>query len=90
MMNSKETTILELINLLKIVEPALKKECKVVMLVDSSSSKKSSKNKKKRKSTKAQGGVAKKKASRQPQKVLTSIVARMAIRRETTRPIWSL
>ena len=58
MMNSKKTTILELINLLKIVELALKKEGKVVMLVDSSSSK----NKKKRKSTKAQGGVAKKKA----------------------------
>ena len=54
-MNDKETTILELINLLKTVEPPLKKEGKVVMLVDSSSSKKSSKNKKNRKSTKAKG-----------------------------------
>ena len=53
--NNKETTILELINFLKTVEPTLKKKVKVVMLVDSSSSKKSSKNKKNRKFTKAQG-----------------------------------
>ena len=57
-MNYKETTILELVNLLKTVEPTLKNEGKIVMLVDSSGSK----NKKKRKSTKARGGVAKKKA----------------------------
>ena len=51
-MNDKETSILELINLLKTIEPTLKKEGKVVLLVDSSGSKKSSKNKKKRKITK--------------------------------------
>ena len=61
-MNDKETTIPELINLLKTVEPTLKKEGKTVMLVDSSSFKKDSKNKTKRKATKAKGGVAKKKA----------------------------
>ena len=49
-MNDKETTIPEMINLLKIVEPTLVKEGKTVMLVNSSSSKKGSKNKKKRKS----------------------------------------
>ena len=49
-MNNKKTTITELINLLKTVEPTLKKEGKVVMFVDSSCSK--NKNKKK-KSTKA-------------------------------------
>ena len=45
-MNKIETTIPKLINLLKIVEPPLKKEGKVVMVVESSGSKKSSKNKK--------------------------------------------
>ena len=52
-MNDKETFLSEPINLLKIVEPTLKKEGKAMMLVDSFGSKKSSKNKKKRKSTKA-------------------------------------
>ena len=61
-MNDKETFIFKLINLLKTVEPTLKKEGKIVMLVDSSGSKKSSKNKKKRKITKQKGGAAKKKA----------------------------
>ena len=61
-MNNKETSILELINLLKTVEPTLKKEGKIVMVVDSFGSKKSSKNKKKRKITKQKGGLAKKKA----------------------------
>ena len=51
-MNDKETSIPELINLLKTVEPTLKKEGKTVMLVDSSNSKNSSKNNKKRKITK--------------------------------------
>ena len=60
-MNDKETTIPELINLLKTVEPTLVKEGKTVMLVNSSSSKKGSKNKKKRKITKKKGGEAKKK-----------------------------
>ena len=60
-MNDKETTIPELINLLKTVEPTLVKEGKTVMLVNSSSSKKGSKNKNKRKITKKKGGVAKKK-----------------------------
>ena len=60
-MNDKETTIPELINLLKTVEPTLMKEGKTVMLVNSSSSKKSSKNKKKRKITKQKGWVSKKK-----------------------------
>ena len=61
-MNDKETSIPEHVNLLKIIEPTLKKEGKTVMLVDSSNSKKSSKNKKKRKITKQKGGTAKKKA----------------------------
>ena len=52
-MNDKEASIPELINLLKTVEPTLKKESKAVMLMESSSSKHSYKNKKKRKSTKA-------------------------------------
>ena len=61
-MNDKETTIPELINLLKTVEPTLMKEGTTVMLVNSSSSEKGFKNKKKRKITKQKGGVAKKKA----------------------------
>ena len=61
-MNDKETTIPELINLLKTVEPTLVKEGKTVMLVNSFSSKKGSKNKKKRKITKQKGRAAKKKA----------------------------
>ena len=60
-MNDKETTIPELINLLKTFEPTLMKEGKTVMLMYSSSSKKGSKNKKKRKITKKKGGAAKKK-----------------------------
>ena len=59
--NDKETTIPELINLLKTVEPTLMKEGKTVMLMYSSSSKKGSKKKKKRKITKKKGGAAKKK-----------------------------
>ena len=61
-MNDKETSLPELINLLKTIEPTFKNEGKVVLLVDSFDSKKSSKNKKKRKITKQKGGVAKKKA----------------------------
>ena len=45
-MNNIMSTILEMINFLKIIEPSLRNEEKHVMLVDSSSSK----NKKKRKS----------------------------------------
>ena len=56
-MNDKESTIPELINLLKTVEPTLVKEGKTVVLVNSSSSK----NKKKRKITKQKGEAAKKK-----------------------------
>ena len=56
-MNDKETSIHELINLLKTVEPTLKKEGKTVILVDFSSFK----NKKKRKITKQKRGVAEKK-----------------------------
>ena len=59
-MNDKETTILELINLLKTVEPTLIKEGKTVTLVNSPSSKKGSKNKNKRKITKKKGGAIKK------------------------------
>ena len=55
-MKNKETSVPEHINLLKIVEPTLKKEGKTVMLVDPSGSKKSYKNKKKRKITKQKGG----------------------------------
>ena len=54
-MNDKETTIPELINLLKTVEPTLMKEGKIVILVNCSSSK----NKKKRKITKQKGGATK-------------------------------
>ena len=61
-MNDKETIITELINLLKKVEPTLKKEGKVVRLVNSFSSNKSFENRKKRKSIKVRRGVAKKKA----------------------------
>ena len=62
---SKETSILKLINLLKTIEPTLKKDAKTVMLVDSSASKKSSKNKKKtKKPMKAKGSVTKKDAQR--------------------------
>ena len=61
-MNDKESSIPKLINLLKIVEPTLKKKGKIVMLVDSSSSKTSSKNNNKRKFTKRKGGAARKKA----------------------------
>ena len=53
-MNNIESSVPELINLLKLVEPTLKKEGKTIMLVDSSSFK----NTKKRKSTKLKGGVA--------------------------------
>ena len=50
-MNDKQTTIPELINMLKTIEPTLMKEGKTVMLVNSSSSKKGSKKNKKRKMT---------------------------------------
>ena len=60
-MNDKETTISELINLLKTAEPTLMKEGKTVMLVKSSNYKKGSKSKKKRKIIKQKGGAAKKK-----------------------------
>ena len=89
-MNDKESSIPELVNLLKTVEPTLKKEGKIVMLVDSSSSKKGSKNKKKRKITKKKGGVAKKKRlRRRPQRVHASIVEKKTIGREIPRPTWS-
>ena len=57
-MNNKETSILELVNLLKIVEPTLKKEGKTMMHVDSFGSK----SNKKRKIKKKKGRAAKKKA----------------------------
>ena len=57
-MNNKESFIPELINLLNTVEPTLKKEGKIVILVDSYGSK----NKKKRKINKQKGGAANKKA----------------------------
>ena len=60
-MNNIESTIPKLINMLKTVEPSLKKEGKVGMLVESFGSKNNSKNKMKKKSTKAKGGVSKKK-----------------------------
>ena len=43
-----ESSILELINMLKAIKPSLKKEGKAMMLMDTSGSKKSSKNKKKK------------------------------------------
>ena len=58
-MNNIESSIPKLINMLKVVEPSLKKEGKAVMLIEPLSSKKSSKNKKK--STKVKRGVVKKK-----------------------------
>ena len=62
-MQSKETSIPELINFLKTVEPTLKKKkAKTVMLVESSIFKKGSKNNnKKKKPMKEKGGVTKKK-----------------------------
>ena len=64
-MQSKETFISELINLLKIVEPTLKNEDKTVMLVNSSVSKKGSKNiKTTKKPMKEKGGVTKKKVKK--------------------------
>ena len=45
-MNNIESTILKMINLLKIVEPTLKKEGRSIMVVESLGFKKSSKNKK--------------------------------------------
>ena len=59
-MKNIESSIHKLINILKTIEPYLKKEGKVVMLVETSSSK----NKKKKKSIKAKEGVAKKKAKK--------------------------
>ena len=56
-MNSKETSIPNLINLPKIVQPTLKNEAKTVMLVDSSDSK----NNKKKNLMKVKGDVTKKK-----------------------------
>ena len=56
-MNDKESSILEQTNLLKTIEPTLKKEGKTVMLMNSFGSR----NKKKRKITKQKGGAAKKK-----------------------------
>ena len=47
-MQSKETSIPKLINLLKTVESTLKKEATTMMLMDSSVSKKGSKNNKKK------------------------------------------
>ena len=88
-MNDKETTIPELINLLKTIELTLMKEGKTVMLVNSSSSKKGSKNKKKRKITKQKGGRPRKRLRRHPQKVHASFVEKKAIGREITRPTWS-
>ena len=79
-MNDKETSILELINLIKIVEPTLKKEGKTVMLVDFFGSK----NKKKRKITNQKVWEAKKKA-KETSSVLASIVVEKAIGREITR-----
>ena len=70
-MNNKETSIRELINLLKIVEhtlPTLNKKAKTMMLVGCSDSKKSSTNKKKETPLKAKGGVTKKKAKEAPTK----------------------
>ena len=87
-MNDKETTKPELINLLKKVEP-IENEGKAVMLVDFFCSKKSSKNKKKRNPLKHKEVWSRRTQDRQPQKVPASIVARMAIGRETRRPIRS-
>ena len=64
-MQCKETSIPELINLLKIVEPTLEREANTVMLVDSYVYKKGSKNKKiKKKPMKEKGGVTKKKVKK--------------------------
>ena len=91
-MNDKETTIPELINLLKTVEPTLVKEGKTMMLVNSSSSKIGSKNNKKRKITKQKGGGAgaqRKRSKRHPRKVHASIVVKKAIGRQIARRTWS-
>ena len=83
-MNDKETFIPELINLLKTVEPTLKKEGKAVLLMDSSGSKKSSKNKNKRNITKKKGG----RPRRLPQRVFASIMVKRAIGREIVLGLW--
>ena len=85
-MNDKETSIPELINLLKTVEPTLKKEGKAMLLVESFDYKKSSKSKKKRKITKKKGGAAKKKAKETSSKVFATIMVKKAIGRECDRP----
>ena len=56
-MNNIVSTIHELINLLKTIEPSLRKEKRNVMLVDSFGSKKISMNKKMRKSTQVEGEI---------------------------------
>ena len=60
--NNIEISIPKLINIVKAVEPSLKKEGKTMILKDTFSYKKSSKNNKKKKLMKLKGGVAKKKA----------------------------
>ena len=73
-MNVKETTISDLINLLKTVEPTLKKEGKTVMLMDFFGSKKSFKNKKKRGNPLKHREVwLRRRQNKQPQNVLASI-----------------
>ena len=86
-MNDKETTIPELINLFKTVEPTLIKEGKTVMLMNSPSSKKGSKNKKKRKITKQKGGAIKKKVKETSSKGVCFHCGKEG--REIARPTWS-
>ena len=88
-MNDKETTIPELINLFKTVEPTLVKERKNVMLVNSSSSKKVLRTRIREKSIIKREGRPRKRLRRHPQKVHASIVAKKAIGREIARPTWS-
>ena len=84
-MNNIMSTILEMINLLKIIEPSLRNEEKHVMLVDFSSSK----NKKRGNPFRLWEVWLRRRLKRLTQKGLASIVAKMTIRRGTARLIWS-
>ena len=81
-MNNIESSIPKLINLLKIVEPTLKKESKVVMLMDTSRSK----NKKKKKSMKPVGGAAGRRPKRKHQRDLLPLWPRWSLEEELQSP----
>ena len=86
-MNNTEFTIPELINMLRVVEPSLKIEGKVMMLMEPSGSKRFLRT---RRSLLRQREVwLRIRPKRQPQKGLASIMVRVATGGGTARPIWS-